>query len=81
MTFAFQFRDLCIEFFLLIADRTGGDDLHPDKEITGFSAPLDSFPVYLQGSVVLDSCRYLKIDMALVDGLDVDRGSQDGLCR
>ena len=38
--FPFQFRDLCIEFFLLIADRTGGDNLNPDEKIAGFSAPL-----------------------------------------
>ena len=70
MTFALHFSDLCIEFFLLARDRTGGDDLHPHEEIAGFSAPPDSLAPDLQCGIVLDPGGYFKFNMALVNGLD-----------
>ncbi len=74
---AFKLSKFLIEILCLARYTFGGDNLHSDKEIAVFTAPLDPLSCDPERSIELDTGRNLQVDVAFVDGFNLDRGSKN----
>ena len=74
---AFKISKFLVEFFLFTGYSLRGNDLHPDKKIPGFSAPFYTLTGDLSAGPVLDTGRDLQVDVALVDGFNLNCRPED----